>query len=238
MMSLPGNKPEAEMSPSRFAAMSPRFAFNLTLSESVLSPSTPLLSGSPVAPESPESPVLKEFEMVSLVCLRVSVAGSFTSAPLASICFSAFAALGTSEAGGVSTADKIELVSDWLFVVCPAAGSDAPGVPDVPDVPDVPGVPDVPDGAVSDGGTVGTTVCFSDVLVDAPILESTVVVEVLRLETGNWDVVEMPLPSRPKGPDVEVTESSPWTVLVVNARNALVVSTVGTATVVSESNSF
>jgi hypothetical protein len=129
-------------------------------------------------------------------------------------------------------------VSDWLFVVCPAAGSDAPGVPDVPDVPDVPGVPDVPDGAVSDGGTVGTTVCFSDVLVDAPILESTVVVEVLRLETGNWDVVEMPLPSRPKGPDVEVTESSPWTVLVVNARNALVVSTVGTATVVSESNSF
>jgi hypothetical protein len=111
-------------------------------------------------------------------------------------------------------------------------------VPDVPDVPDVPGVPDVPDGAVSDGGTVGTTVCFSDVLVDAPILESTVVVEVLRLETGNWDVVEIPLPSRPKGPDVEVTESSPWTVLVVNARNALVVSTVGTATVVSESNSF
>jgi hypothetical protein len=104
------------------------------------------------------------------------------------------------------------------------------------------GVPDVPAGAVSDGGTVGTTVCFSDVLVDAPNLESTVVVvEVTRLGPGDWDVVEMPLPSRPKGPDVEVvevTESSPWTALVVDARDALVVATVGTTTVVSESDSF
>ena len=37
MMSLPGNKPDAAMSPSRFAAMSPRFALSLTFSESTVS---------------------------------------------------------------------------------------------------------------------------------------------------------------------------------------------------------
>ena len=38
MMSLPGKRPDAATSPSRFAAMSPRFALSLTLSESGLSP--------------------------------------------------------------------------------------------------------------------------------------------------------------------------------------------------------